>query len=108
MRLCLQPNGFSIKNVNKYADLPVDLQNTGRSSAPVRPGSGNETGFNRVDDDPLVERQSLIDALAKCGGNKARAARLLGLARSTYFSKLKKHGLADADGDTSRIKRLPR
>ena len=91
------------------ADLPVDLQNAGsRSSSPVRQGSNGESVSNRIDEDPLVERQSLIDALAKCGGNKARAARLLGLARSTYFSKLKKHGLADAEGNISHIKRLPR
>ena len=96
------------------ADLPVDLQNAGRSGSSarqesaVRQGSNSEPGSSRRDEDPLVERQSLIDALAKCGGNKARAARLLGLARSTYFSKLKKHGLADAEGNISHIKRLPR
>jgi DNA-binding NtrC family response regulator len=97
------------------ADLPVDLQN---AEAPVertatshvsRSGDlrmiGNMPG---EDDDPLAERRKLIEALEKCGGNKARAARLLGLARSTYFSKLKKHGLADADGNLAQIKRLPR
>jgi transcriptional regulator of acetoin/glycerol metabolism len=35
----------------------------------------------------------LLDALRRCGGNKASAARLLGMPRSTYFSKLRKHGL---------------
>jgi transcriptional regulator with GAF, ATPase, and Fis domain len=89
-------------------DLPVDLQNSGNPALPIRQGSTHEPGPSRRDEDPLVERQSLIDALAKCGGNKARAARLLGLARSTYFSKLKKHGLADADGDVHQFKRLPR
>ncbi|HUG92538.1 MAG TPA: sigma 54-interacting transcriptional regulator, partial [Planctomycetaceae bacterium] len=39
------------------------------------------------------ERARLEAALQQCGGNKAQAARLLGLARSTYFSKLKKYGL---------------
>lgn len=39
------------------------------------------------------ERQLLKEALVKARGNKARAARLLGLPRSTYFSKLRKHGL---------------
>ena len=41
-----------------------------------------------------TERASLEAALASSGGNKAAAARELGLARSTFFSKLKKHGLA--------------
>lgn len=45
--------------------------------------------------DEAAERQQLIDALRNCGGNKARAARLLGLPRSTFFSKLKKYSLAE-------------
>ncbi|MEX0718888.1 MAG: sigma 54-interacting transcriptional regulator [Planctomycetaceae bacterium] len=45
---------------------------------------------DRADDE---ERRQLLHALEQSGGNKAQAARLLGLPRSTYFSKLKKHGL---------------
>ena len=40
------------------------------------------------------ERQRLVDALEEAEGNKSTAARLLGMPRSTFFSKLKKHGLA--------------
>lgn len=39
------------------------------------------------------ERESIITALAESGGNKAEAARKLGIPRSTLFSKLKKHHL---------------
>jgi transcriptional regulator with GAF, ATPase, and Fis domain len=39
------------------------------------------------------ERQRLVRALAMANGNKAEAARALGLARSTLVSRLKKHGL---------------
>jgi DNA-binding NtrC family response regulator len=39
------------------------------------------------------ERESLLRALAATDGNKAEAARLLGMARSTLVSRLKKHGL---------------
>lgn len=39
------------------------------------------------------EREILESALRECDGNKARAARLLGMPRSTYYSKLKKYGL---------------
>jgi len=41
-----------------------------------------------------IERGELVRALASAAGNKAEAARALGLARSTFFSKLKKHGLS--------------
>jgi DNA-binding NtrC family response regulator len=40
------------------------------------------------------EREHLVRTLAAADGNKARAARVLGLARSTLLSRLKKHGLA--------------
>jgi DNA-binding NtrC family response regulator len=40
------------------------------------------------------ERERLVRALAAAEGNKAEAARALGLARSTLLSRLKKHGLS--------------
>ena len=39
------------------------------------------------------ERQRLVDALDESRGNKSEAARLLGMPRSTFCSKLKKHGM---------------
>ena len=39
------------------------------------------------------ERRRLVHALAAAHGNKARAARALGMPRSTFISKLEKHGL---------------
>jgi transcriptional regulator with GAF, ATPase, and Fis domain len=47
-------------------------------------------------DDPeflAYERQRLLDALETARQNKSEAARLLAMARSTFWSKLKKHGL---------------
>ncbi len=40
------------------------------------------------------EREYLVRALAAAGGNKAVAARALGIARSTLLSRLKRHGLS--------------
>jgi transcriptional regulator with GAF, ATPase, and Fis domain len=40
------------------------------------------------------ERQRLIDALSEANGRKSVAARSLGMPRSTFCSKLKKHGIA--------------
>ena len=93
------------------SDLPVDLQSSNPPAdraIPLRNESEFSPATDIRDDDPLIERRQLLEALEKSGGNKARAARLLGLARSTYFSKLKKHGLADVDGKMDQIKRLPR
>lgn len=40
-----------------------------------------------------TEKQVIIEALALASGNKALAARKLGLSRSTLYEKLRKHGL---------------
>jgi transcriptional regulator of acetoin/glycerol metabolism len=44
---------------------------------------------------PLVEleREAIVGALAATGGNKARAAALLGIDRTTLYRKLKDHAL---------------
>ena len=46
-----------------------------------------------VSEPSVDERAELIAALESTGGNKARAARSLNLPRSTFYSRLKKHGL---------------
>ena len=39
------------------------------------------------------ERDALYAALDECGGNKAKAARLLGIPRGTFYSKLRKYSI---------------
>jgi transcriptional regulator with GAF, ATPase, and Fis domain len=43
-----------------------------------------------------VEREMIVDALAKAGNNKSKAARLLGLTRAQLYSRLEKHGLGES------------
>ena len=61
-----------------------------------RNSSAGPDGVDEEDDPEFIafEYQRLEDALAGAGGNKSEAARLLGIPRSTFFSRLKKHGLA--------------
>lgn len=92
-------------------DLPADLVE-GKKRLPTRVIETKPSGSEKVRRLPLsdvevisfpssqnnYERQlsepeQLKMALAECEGNKAQAARMLGMPRSTYFSKLKKYGL---------------
>jgi len=92
-------------------DLPDELvrnSETDRSELVVEtklPTSGSVTYVQptQADTAPLEwqppptpgvsEREMLERALRDCGGNKAKAARAMGLPRSTYYSKLKKHSI---------------
>jgi len=74
-------------------DLPAEVTASARRQplrvaetkpSPARSGNGN--GYRS-------EHELLEEALLRCGGNKAEAARVLGMPRSTYYSKLKKHAI---------------
>jgi transcriptional regulator with GAF, ATPase, and Fis domain len=86
-------------------DLPAEIGRPGKLPSRIietKPNGRRSSGFSEVaapsslasdSATPAWERETLLSALRKCSGNKARAARLLGIPRSTYFSKLKKHGI---------------
>jgi DNA-binding NtrC family response regulator len=40
-----------------------------------------------------LERELIVQALERAGGNKSQAARLLGLTRRTLYSRMERHGL---------------
>jgi DNA-binding NtrC family response regulator len=76
-------------------DLLRELENQQRFMA--KPGTVNGAGFHplldRIERD-RQERELFQRVLAEAKGNKAEAARALGLARSTLLSRLKKLGLS--------------
>lgn len=88
----------------RLQDLPSDFRSPGmRPQLPSLPAPGRtpplalprQLALRRQTVNPLGnEREQLIQALERHGGNKTEAARTLGMPRSTFFSKLKKHGLA--------------
>ena len=67
---------------------------TGARAAP-RLGELLEPGFNF----DAFERDLIHDAIAKAGGNKAQAARLLGITRRRLYSRLKALDERSEDGD---------
>jgi transcriptional regulator of acetoin/glycerol metabolism len=62
-------------------------------SAWASEGSEQSPGEDWNSEFVAYERQRLVDALNEAKGNKSVAARLLGMPRSTFFSKVKKHGI---------------
>lgn len=73
-------------------DLPPAL-----TSAPARPGGvfASFEGLPLREALATLEKHLLERALEKSGGNRAEAARLLGIARPQLYTKMDDHGLAD-------------
>ncbi|MEZ6144563.1 MAG: sigma 54-interacting transcriptional regulator [Planctomycetaceae bacterium] len=79
-----------ITNPAKHPRQILELKPTSQTtdSSPTRtwpPAAGDRRSKREA------ERSNLVNALEAAQGNKAEAARLLGLPRSTFYSKLKKY-----------------
>jgi two-component system response regulator PilR (NtrC family) len=69
-------------------DLPPDIQAVPVTAAPV--ADLPETGVDLPGLVDQMEKDLISRALARTGGNKGAAARLLGLKRTTLVEKLKR------------------
>ena len=67
---------------------PRGVSGRERLSEPITVGA---TALERGSLDEFSEREAIEDALRAASGNKAEAARTLGIPRSTLFSKLRKY-----------------
>ncbi len=83
--------------LNSTGTLPGGMNSSLESQLAVPPSSVvstvRATSRNIRQEADSNERMILERALRDCGGNKAEAARKLGIPRSTFFSKLKKAGM---------------
>ena len=76
-------NLIEVKGLPAEVQLPTVLQQSERPT-PAR------QGVQSLDD---VERNTILQALAQCHGNKKKAAELLGIQRPTLYNKLKRYAI---------------
>src|SRR4051812_36463946 len=76
-------NVVGVKELPAEIQLPSALQQTDRIG-------GSRPGVQSLDD---VERDTILQALAQCHGNKKKAAELLGIQRPTLYNKLKRYAI---------------
>jgi DNA-binding NtrC family response regulator len=74
---------IGVKELPTEVQLPAVLQQVERGGPPG-------TGVQSLDD---VERNTILQALAECHGNKKKAAELLGIQRPTLYNKMKRYAI---------------
>jgi PAS domain S-box-containing protein len=74
-------------NVILPEHLPQDISEAG--------GAGTETALKMLESLEDVEKAAITEMLKRCKGNRSRAAKRLGIGRSSLWRKIKKYGLGD-------------
>lgn len=69
-------------------DLPTQVQNGGR---PAPSENGHPSGVVPIAE---MEREAIFSALKRVGGDKMKAAKLLGIGKTTLYRKLKEYGMS--------------
>ncbi|MBD3869026.1 MAG: sigma 54-interacting transcriptional regulator [Acidobacteria bacterium] len=75
---------ITLRDVLRYSDVPERADPAG--------AGGEDSGTESLEE---MERKQILKALEEAGGNKTRAAEILGINRATLFRKLKRFELKD-------------
>ena len=82
-------------------DLPTQLQQQGLDARRAALDVGGEGGASADGEAPAVrtlsdlEREAILGAIRALNGDKLKAAKLLGIGKTTLYRKLKEYGIAD-------------
>jgi DNA-binding NtrC family response regulator len=77
---------IGVKELPAEVQLPTVLQQQARQG----PTATGRTAVQSLDE---VERNTILQALAECHGNKKKAAELLGIQRPTLYNKIKRYAI---------------
>jgi two-component system response regulator HydG len=83
-------------------DLPTQLQNRGleaRHAVTTHGETAVEGGAPEVKTLAALEREAILGAIHTLHGDKLKAAKLLGIGKTTLYRKLKEYGIADPPRD---------
>jgi DNA-binding NtrC family response regulator len=72
--------------------LPLDKMRPAKGGAAVAAEAEAE-GLPLRERRERLEREAMLDALARCAGNQTRAAELLGMSRRSFCDKLRDYGI---------------
>jgi two-component system response regulator HydG len=89
---------FSTCGVVALGDLPTELKQEGLAArrATLAPGKAEEPGATiHVQPIAELERQAILEAIRLLDGDKLKAAKLLGIGKTTLYRKLKEYGISD-------------
>ena len=86
---------FDVSGVAASAkSLPTSAPGAiGEPSREPQGASGASGRPESAEDFSVVEREQILEALGKCGWNRAEAARLLGIPRRTFYRRLERYGI---------------
>jgi two-component system response regulator HydG len=77
---------FTTGPVIHVSDLPPAISQLQGSDTPV-----NGSGANKIMPMSELERQTILNAIAQLNGDKLKAARMLGIGKTTLYRKLKEY-----------------
>jgi len=90
--------------IRKPDDQPAGTEVTGTGDGSGRPEPPTGTATAGSLDLERLERSAITAAVERSGGNLSRAAKLLGISRTTLYRKLRRYATSDSNsGDPGRL-----
>ncbi len=82
----------AVNNTVRPESLPQTVREYSSSPNVIAPTNGNGNGKG-LDPDEAEQVREMREALDSCEGNKSRAAKMLGIDRTTLWRRMQRHGL---------------